>query len=444
MSALPLTDDDFARLMAPLGPFEAAPHLAVAVSGGRDSLALCLLADGWARARGGQVTGITVDHGLRPGSDTEAAQAGDWLAARGIPHARLARAGPDLKTAIQAEARAARMALLETWCAENGVLHLLLGHQQDDQAETVLIRLGARSGPDGLAGMAAIGETRQVRRLRPMLGVPRTRLAATLEARGQRWIDDPSNSDRTHERTRVRAQLAAVQDGLSSSEIAAAAAELGAARTRMEASVFRLLARAATLDPSGAAWLDPAVLCDAPSPVARRALGRLVATVSGAPYAAGQEKLERLLDMIQRGKLGGGRTLQGCRIAPRKHAPRRPGLLVARELSAAAPALRLIPGETAIWDGRFLVDTPATAPTGLAVQALGNLEEKPPANTFKAPVPALARPALPAITAPDGSLFVPHLDIADGSRFREHLPRIRFAPRNSLTSAGFNVVLSRS
>ena len=54
------------RLIEALGPFERRPRLAVAVSGGPDSMCLCLLADGWARARGGEVSALIVDHGLRP------------------------------------------------------------------------------------------------------------------------------------------------------------------------------------------------------------------------------------------------------------------------------------------------------------------------------------------------------------------------------------------
>jgi tRNA(Ile)-lysidine synthase len=60
--------------MAALGPFERAPRLAVAVSGGPDSLALTLLAARWAGQVGGTVQGLTVDHGLRPESAAEAEQ----------------------------------------------------------------------------------------------------------------------------------------------------------------------------------------------------------------------------------------------------------------------------------------------------------------------------------------------------------------------------------
>jgi len=136
-----LTDQTFAELMDPLGPFESAPHLAVGVSGGADSLALVLLAARWARARGGTVTALTVDHGLRPEAAAEAEQVGRWMAERDIPHGVLRGTVPLLPRNIQAEARALRHALLRGWCQHHGCLHLLLAHNLEDQAETLLLRL---------------------------------------------------------------------------------------------------------------------------------------------------------------------------------------------------------------------------------------------------------------------------------------------------------------
>ena len=162
--------------MAPLGPFEPAPRVAVAVSGGSDSLALCLLADRWTRARGGTVFGLTVDHRLRLASGAEAAQVRRWLAARAISHRTLRWTGTRPVSRIQEAARAARLALLVGWCRRAHVLHLLLGHQREDQAETVLQRLVRGSGIDGLAAMAPVrlaieSDGGGVRMLRPLLPV---------------------------------------------------------------------------------------------------------------------------------------------------------------------------------------------------------------------------------------------------------------------------------
>ncbi len=427
--------------MTACGPFEAAPRLAAAVSGGPDSLALCLLARDWAREKGGSVTALIVDHRLRQGSGAEARTVRDGLAALGVAAEILTRPDAPPESALQAEARTARHALLEHWCGAKGVLHLLLAHHENDQAETVLIRLAHRSGPGGLAGMALVSESRQVRRLRPLLGIPRDRLRATLEASGTGWIEDPSNTDPAFERVRVRAALAdALADGLTAARVAGSACDFGRRRIETEAATAALLARAVMLDPAGHAWLDPHAFRSASAETAEAGLARLLTTVSGAPYTPRSEKIARLCEMIVSGALGGGRTLHGCRLVPRKQ-----GILAIRELRHVAGFFPLSPGETVLWDGRFLVETSSDAPKGLAIGALGCVDWRatdsaPPARDADA-IPRIARPVLPAVTRRGGLWHVPHLGLQAGRSSGDNAPSIRFAPRNPLTTAGFKVVL---
>jgi tRNA(Ile)-lysidine synthase len=86
MTVSALTTAELAAALASIGGFEPRPLVAVAVSGGPDSMALTLLADRWARERGGEAWALTVDHRLRPESAAEAVAVGSWLRARGIPH----------------------------------------------------------------------------------------------------------------------------------------------------------------------------------------------------------------------------------------------------------------------------------------------------------------------------------------------------------------------
>ena len=144
-----LSTSDFARRMAALGPFEPSPHLAVAVSGGGDSMGLVILANRWARQRGGQVTALTIDHGLRKGAAKEAEKVGKWLSKYSIKHVVLKWRGDKPITGIQEAARNARYRLMDQWCQNNHILHLLLAHTLDDQAETLLMRLQRGSGLDG-------------------------------------------------------------------------------------------------------------------------------------------------------------------------------------------------------------------------------------------------------------------------------------------------------
>ncbi|MFQ5766208.1 MAG: tRNA lysidine(34) synthetase TilS, partial [Rhodospirillales bacterium] len=277
-----LTDDAFDRLMDALGPFEGAPHVAVAVSGGADSLALALFAGRWAARRGGRATALTVDHGLRREAAAEARQVGRWLAPRGIGHHVLRWRGPKPATGVQAAARDARYRLMGDWCREAGVLHLLLAHTLDDQAETLLMRLGAGSGPDGLAAMSAVRETPDGRLLRPLLAVPKSALTAALDHEGQTWIEDPSNRDDAFTRTRVRRAMA--RGGLDAGPLALAAHRFGRARQALEASASALLARAARVHPAGFARLDREPLAAVPDEVGLRALARVLAAVGGRPH----------------------------------------------------------------------------------------------------------------------------------------------------------------
>lgn len=163
---------NIAGLMAPLGPFERPPSIAVAVSGGSDSLGLGLLLADWVHERGGQLIVLTIDHGLRAEAAAECARVAEIFTA--IPNCSahiLSWQGEKPQHGLQAAARVARYALLADWCRAHGVLHLAVAHTAEDQAETVAMRRAHGSGPLGLAGMAALRPEAGVRLLRPLLRV---------------------------------------------------------------------------------------------------------------------------------------------------------------------------------------------------------------------------------------------------------------------------------
>jgi tRNA(Ile)-lysidine synthase len=344
---------EFERLMRPLGPFERAPRIAIAVSGGIDSLALMLCAARWASAQGGRAIGITVDHGLRPEAADETRRVAGWLRHRKLRHVTLRWTGSKPTANLQAEARAARYRLLEDWCRASGVLHLLLAHQIEDQAETLLLRLARGSGVDGLAAMAPITETAHVRRLRPLLGVSRARLLATLERAHQPWIEDPSNRDERFGRVRWRAMLPVLErEGLGPARLAETAARQARARRTLEAETAKLLARAAAVDPAGFAILARDPIVQAPAEIGRRALGAVLRCIGGGDYAPRYQRLDRLYREIVEDGLPAARTLGGCRILRLKHGAA-DRLLVCREPVAVESAAPIAPGARVRWDNRF-------------------------------------------------------------------------------------------
>jgi tRNA(Ile)-lysidine synthase len=426
---------EFSALLTDFAPFESSPRLAVGVSGGADSLALVLLADAWARSRGGTVFALTVDHRLRPESAAEAAQIGRWLAARGIAHCVLVWDEPRPQRGLQKAARAARYGLLEGWCAANGVLHLLLAHHRQDQAETLLLRLARGSGLDGLAGMSRVVERASCRILRPLLGIAPQRLAATLEAHQQPWIEDPSNRNRAFARARLRQSLPLLaEEGLSAERLFATAERLGRARAALETEVAVLLARAVALHPQGFVRLDIGRMAAAPAETGLRALAAVVATVGGAEYPPRLERLERLYHSLRSGNLGNGRTLGGCHVVPRRGA-----VLICREPAALAPPIPARPGTQVTWDGRFRLALPATAPAGLLLGALGVARD----DSAGGGLPAMLRAGLPALRDERQEVIAaPMLNYAKNGYNGSWLGASRtfFRPNRPLTGSGFTVV----
>ena len=448
MALLPtaVSDADFARLMAAFHPFEARTSVAVAVSGGGDSMALCLLADRWARQRGGRVLALTVDHGLRPQSAAEAACVGGWLAARGIAHAVLTWQGDKPGNGIQAAARAARYALLEAWCREAGILHLLLGHSREDQMETVLLRLGRATGIEGAAGMSAVVEKSHVRLLRPCLGVPRQRLRAVLTAKGQAWVEDPSNNDLRFARVRVRGVLDRLDDD-GRAALWRAIRGFGRARLMLEAATAAALAEGCRLHPAGYAVVDAACWRHLPERLAVAVLTRLCTTIGGSLVPPRDSALRDVATALRGAHWRISATLAGCRLIVGDD-----GLLVCREARHLPAPLMLSPGLSARWDGRFQVAVGADALPGGALRLdylgpTGWAEVAARAPDLRRSVPAAARAVLPALWDDHGVLQVPHLaynrltgsDGLSGSPHHALWCGLLFAPAQSLSGNGFQL-----
>ena len=424
----PLTADELAAGLEAIGGFESRPLLAVAVSGGPDSLALTLLADHWARQRGGVACGVTVDHGLRPESVAEAATVAGWLDARGIPHAILAWRGPKPASGIEEAARDARYRLLAEWCRAKGVLHLLTAHHREDQAETYLIRRRAGSGPDGLAAMSAVRELPGCRLVRPLLGVPRARLAALLAAEGQLFLDDPSNANPAFERARLRLQSQSASIfTIDSVDIRS----LGEQRIAREDALDALLGRAVALHPAGFGVIDAAAVGAADSEFVERLLARVARCIGGARYPARRDRVARLREGLAAAP-GRARTLGGCRFVPW-----RGRILVMRELAAADPPRAVEPGETVLWDRRFAVTLPAETPGALVLGYLGPRGERL-SERYSGDVPRFVHPVLPALWDGRGLAAVPSVGYRRSGV--EVSPCVLFRPAHPLSQAGFTVV----
>ncbi|MGC1178508.1 MAG: tRNA lysidine(34) synthetase TilS [Methyloceanibacter sp.] len=411
--AAPLSLGEAREVFDPLARY---PRLALAVSGGPDSLAALHLLARW-RVEGGaklDVTVLTVDHGLRLSSREEALMVARMAASLGLSHAILTWSHAEgEKGGVQARAREARYDLMAAYCHAHDIPALVTAHHLDDQAETFLMRLKRGSGLDGLAAIPEVSSLAGIAVLRPLLDVPKARLAATLTEAGIGWAEDPSNVDPRFERARLRASCDALaQLGLTSEALARSALRLRRARVALDAAASDFLGAHGDMSEAGYCLLGRAALAAAPTEIALRALARAVTAVGGRPAPLRLAKLEVLLAALQENP-GKTHTLGGCRLQPIGDR-----LGVFRETRGARlPGLHLAPGARALWDNRFRVELAPSEAKPVTVRALGEsgFRDLSSSSPWLAALPRHAGTTLPGGWRAGEMICLPHLGISTSS-----------------------------
>ncbi|MEM1132198.1 MAG: tRNA lysidine(34) synthetase TilS [Pseudomonadota bacterium] len=265
--------------------------IAIAVSGGPDSMALLALAQTlWP----GRIAAATVDHGLRPESVDEAQMVAGYCTAASISYALLKPEQP-ITGNLQSAARNARYQLLENWRQQKGCQWLLTAHHADDQLETLLMRLNRGSGVAGLAGIRG----RNGHIVRPLLTVGKADLIAYCQRHSIPFVEDPSNQDSRFDRARLRSQLAAC-DWLDP----AAAARSAHALAQADNALQWVTEREAD---ARMAKQDDALVCnmqdghELPHEIVRRVVQQALSHVQPDLNPRG-EALERLITALQSGE----------------------------------------------------------------------------------------------------------------------------------------------
>lgn len=362
--------------------------VAVAFSGGGDSLALLLACKAWADANGRRIVALTVDHGLRPESAGWTRWCGDRARRLGVDHRALMWRGPKPSTGLSAAAREARHALLADAARAAGARVLVMGHTADDVFEAALMREAGSTvpAPRVWSPSPAWPEGRGVFVLRPLLRARRADIRAALSAAGESWIDDPSNADPSSLRVQARARV--------SSETAATHCEVPTPTDLPEMAE----------GPAGDLTLPRGAFAEGPG--AARLLAAALLSASGRRRPPRGEAVRRLLTRIQaeprvRATLGGARL----------HAEGEVVRLVRDITDDRAEThvdINLQVGDAAVWDGRFEIRA-GTAPARVRALA-GNMGRLPPDLLARArAAPAAVRSAIPVVETEDGRLALPTL-----------------------------------
>ena len=383
--------------------------LALAVSGGPDSMAMAFLAAEWAKDHNQPAPiAFIVDHALRAESATEAATVQARLKVMGVDAEILRWEHDPITSALHMTARKARYELLLEACHRYKIDCLLTAHQREDQAETILMRLAKGTGIDGLAGISADNMIDNVRILRPLLDVPKQDLIATCEANNITYVTDPSNEAEKFARGRLRRILPMLADeGLSVERLVDFGQRAAEARDALQHYTIEFLRDAAHQDECGAIFIDKQKLLSLPRAIALRALSHILQTVHQEDYPPQHQSLSLCLETLQQDEAFASRTLHGCFISEAQNK-----LMVIREFSAITDHLNIRPGETIIWDGRWRISLPLEASLQFCmIRALGN----PPHDLLDRLCPDLrhkipqgrVRATLPALWLEDQPVLIP-------------------------------------
>lgn len=310
----PVADHELAALF---DDFSSIKRVLLAVSGGPDSVAMLVLAKRWRklRGKGPKLIAATVDHGLRKESAREARAVAALCETLKIEHHILRWRGAKPARGVQAAAREARYRLLARLAEKTGASAIATAHTRDDQAETVLLRLVGGSGVSGLGGIRKDTALGNLRLLRPLIGVPKARLVATLDAAQIPYAQDPSNEEPKYTRVRLRKLVRELEsEGLSSLRLATLAQRMTRADNALAAFadeaayVLRLVPANGGFDAAGF------FLC--PEEIALRVLRRAIDETG----TEGPAELAKVEDLFAALKLAYGarrelkRTLAGALV----------------------------------------------------------------------------------------------------------------------------------
>ena len=248
----------------------------VAVSGGADSLSLAYALIKEAPELAITLIGVTVDHQLQSGSADQAKKVQVALKEMGYQEVLIEKVTVEENAGLEADARTARYAALDSVAHAFGASQIFLGHTRDDQAETVLLGLARGSGTRSLSGMAVVNG----KYARPFLNITRDQtVAACMEAELNPW-NDPHNENEKFTRVKVRNKVLPLMESEIGPGIAAALSR-SAAILRDDADALDEMAQA-VISRVDLKDLDCAALAELPRAIRSRIL-RAAIYAAGAP-----------------------------------------------------------------------------------------------------------------------------------------------------------------
>ncbi|MFM6973352.1 MAG: tRNA lysidine(34) synthetase TilS [Alphaproteobacteria bacterium] len=289
--------------------FSNKRQIAVAVSGGCDSLALTLALNEFCLARKIKLFALTIDHLMRENSSIEAKKLGNILHQHKISHQIFSLDKNKLPTKnIEANLRQMRYEILFDFCKKNQIELLFLGHHLNDVAENFLIRLFRGSGLDGLSVVNKISKINDIFLIRPFLEIPKDDLKNYLMQKNIEWFEDESNEDEKFLRNKIRKFLdnlnnADFDKNIIAKRIFCASSEIENARDIIDEMMVSMEQKIVQKNAKNI-LLNRKLLRNLNQSIALKILSKILMELSSKNYKPRKEKLQRFYDyLIADGKI---------------------------------------------------------------------------------------------------------------------------------------------
>ena len=326
--------------------------VAIAVSGGVDSMCLINLTKAWADDNNIEIVAIIIDHGLRKESQIESEVTRSFLEKKGIEvhvgqlDSKKIKAGN-----IQQNARDLRYEYMGNYCKEKRINNLLVGHHKNDQAETVMLRILRGSGVDGLSAMDTVSNKNGVCILRPMLSFSRADIEKYMKSQNWQWVEDPSNHDEDKfERVRIRKLLAeyAGKDDLVS-RLCLLSNNMRRTKTFIKKVEQETISNICKFSLLGDVSFNKHDFIQLDEEIALRVLRELLIKISGNSYVPRLNSLQQLYSKMIAGNFN-NTTLSGCEVILKGNS-----FCLLRELVSVQDKAEINVNRVVIWDNRVEV-----------------------------------------------------------------------------------------
>lgn len=404
----------FNAAMQRAGGFETHPTIAIAVSGGADSIALMHFAKFWTDQRGGKCIALTVNHGMRAEAQQEAAFVHTLATSLGMQHHTLNIHLATSSSGLQQQARTKRYEAMEAFCTQHGILHLLTAHHADDNMETLAMHAWRSHSISELQGIPFIRYRPNLRLIRPLLNAQKSDLTQWLTTHYIPWKEDTSNHSDNYERNRLRKALR--QFPIPPMQARQFLAHMACANLLVQNDYIARVLQSIRYFPAGYAQLDWSTWQTVPTEYVIRLLLDICHSIGNAKNSPRHHELLNLAN-----RLSDPTIKSTCLCGLQFARGRKQSWYITRELAHVAPAITLFAHSLDEWDGRMMVQCADIPSAHFSLNVLGEQgltqlkESKKIGHWRELGLPRAAIATLPAIWHLDQLRYVPHIAIEIGA-----------------------------